>query len=450
MNMNDNLAAHEYTFWRPCKDDGVCYCDWRLTVTHCYGELVFQYINYVIIALSSVIIVIGCGILYYRVVKLGQVIFEYRNHYMRPRAMESIIFFMIIHNIIRLAQATVLVTDAAQNIIFRQFMFEIGYEVGFTTLGVYFFGIVHALRESDRAIFDQWIGSQRTADVISTTLIVAPYITNQICSFGAGINAYHGNFDEAEIFIKALYLVWCGHCFALATTTVFAGWRLISILNKHIKRKEQMNASFNVSKVKLGATKVRIIAYSSSFFLYSYIAVAGAYAVVRVPITENFAANLFFCICWNGIPILLSFIVSTAVILNPRMKLSLLFSSESRGQRSQDMELNTSMSAGFGSSHDRKKHMKRDPNATLTDASQTSGMFQVQTFDHGQYDDKLHETLEKYTQFSPMEAAPTLSSAIAKKYYGQSPLMVDEQDMEFVPVYPDSNRSSTQLVKQMP
>ncbi|ORX58283.1 hypothetical protein DM01DRAFT_1405896 [Hesseltinella vesiculosa] len=447
--MNNNLDALEYTFWRPCKD-GICYCDWRLTITHCYGEDIFRYINIVIVVMSALNILLGCGILYYRLVKLGQVIFEFRNHYLRPRAMEAIIFFMIMHNIVRLVQAIVLVTDTAQNIIARQFLFEFGYETGFCTLGVYFFGIVHALRESDRTIFDQWIQSQRLADVICTIIIVAPYFTNQICSFGAGINAYYGRYDQAEVFIKALYLVWCFHCFALASTTLFAGWRLLKILNKHILRRQQFQTNIDTSKVKLGATKVRIIAYSSSSCLFAYIGVAGSYAIDRVRITENLPTNLFFCLTWNGIPILLSLIISAAVILNPNMKLSLLFSSDQSRGRSHEVELDTSFSGGrvHGTGSELtsgKKRTKEGVSVSMSQVSQlSSAPFHAHTFDEDPAE--LDENLQKYTQLTSTEAAPTLSSVIVKKYYGQSPMIVDDQDLEFF-VYPDSNRSSTQLVK---
>lgn len=56
--MNSNVSSNESTYWRPCSE-GICYCDWRLTITHCYDEDIFRYINLVIIALTSCIIAVG-------------------------------------------------------------------------------------------------------------------------------------------------------------------------------------------------------------------------------------------------------------------------------------------------------------------------------------------------------------------------------------------------------
>lgn len=151
----NSAPSNESTYWRPCKD-GICYCDWRLTITNCYSEDIFRYINIVIIALTASVVIVGkmkgkkrvmiavllisgstgLGLLYHRLVNLKQVVFEYRNNFIRPRAMEAILFFMVFFNIrklkgsdpksvlifdlVRLIQAIVVVSDTAQNIIFRQ------------------------------------------------------------------------------------------------------------------------------------------------------------------------------------------------------------------------------------------------------------------------------------------------------------------------------------------
>jgi hypothetical protein len=95
------------------------------------------------------------------------------------------------------------------------------------------------------------------ADVLCTSIIVAPYFTNTICSLGAGISAYMGLTDQANAFAQALYTVWTAHCLILSSLTLFAGYRLLNILNTHIKRKEESKANIDVSKVKLGASKVQ-------------------------------------------------------------------------------------------------------------------------------------------------------------------------------------------------
>ncbi|SAM01090.1 hypothetical protein [Absidia glauca] len=469
--MNSNVSSTESTYWRPCSE-GICYCDWRLTITHCYDEDIFRYINIVIIALSSCIIAVGTyyplpGIilLYHRLVNLKQVIFEYRNNFLRPRAMESILFFMVLFNMLRLIQATVLVTDTAQNIVFRQFLFEFSYEMGFTTLGVYLFGIIHALRESDRAIFDQWIHSPFFADILCTSIIVAPYITNTICSLGAGVSAYLGLTQQANNFAQALYTVWTAHCLALSSMTLFAGWRLIRILNTHIRRKEESKANIDTTKVKLGASKVKIIAFTSAICLYLYAGVAIVYGTLRIPIITHVPYSIFLCIAWNGLGIVASMLVTFAVILNPRMKLSLLFTSDSSGAtRSQGLDLDTSgkilTSVGSGNPNSgKKKKGKYNTNGTNMTTSE-NGMhydsaFDTHTFDdHTIYNTKMIDMETMYRDgsapnYAAIGVAPTLSTAIAMKYSNRSnPLVLDDNDAELVHAYPESMKSSSHLVDE--
>ncbi|CAO3586698.1 unnamed protein product [Absidia cylindrospora] len=455
----NNITSNESTYWRPCTD-GICYCDWRLTITHCYDQDIFFYINLVIIALTSCIILVGLVLLYHRLVNLKQIIFEYRNGFLRPRAMESILFFMIIFNSLRLIQAIVLVTDAAQNIVFRQFLFEFGYEMGFTTLGVYLFGIIHALQNSDRVIFDQWIYSPLFADILCTSIIVGPYITNTICSLGAGVSAYLGHSEQANIFAQALYTVWTGHCLALSTATLFAGWRLIRILNTHVKRKEANKTIIDISKVKIGAQKVKIIAFTSAICLYLYAGVAITYGTLRIQIITHVPYSIFLCIAWNGLGIVASMLVSFAVILNPKMKLSLLFSSDSSGDtKSHGMELDSSRKNNSSSNHSGKeKKIKTynhdDTNHTTTGTgTHIDSAFDIQTFeDHGAYNTMMIDMASMYTNVpgrnkTPMNVAPTLSTAIAMNYSNRSnPLVLDDNDAELVHAYPESTKSSSHLV----
>ncbi|KAI8336359.1 hypothetical protein BC941DRAFT_428999 [Chlamydoabsidia padenii] len=449
-----NVSTH----WRPCVD-GICYCDWRLTITNCYDEKLLRYINIVILALTVPVIIIGIGLLYHRLVNLKQVIFEYRNNFLRPRAMESILFFMVLHNILRLVQAISVVTDTAQNIIFRQFIFEFSFEMGYTTLGVYLFGIVHALRESDRVIFDQWMYSPLFADILCTSIIVSPYITNTICSLGAGISGYMGLMDQANAFTQALYTVWTAHCVVICSLTILAAYRLLNILNAHIKRKEETNTNIDVSKVKLGASKVKIIASTSSICMFLYSGVAITYGTLRVQIITHVPYNIFLFIAWNGLSLLASSLIAFSVILNPRMKLSLLFTSDTSGAtRTRGMELdssqrntstcssnqlhNTKKHAEFTSTHD---NMTSTNNGTCVDSAYDTYTFDNDTIGNEEKTMYVDSPGRNYTS---MDAAPTLSTAIAMQYSNRSnPLVLDDNDVELIHAYPESTKSCSHLVE---
>ncbi|CAO3608015.1 unnamed protein product [Cunninghamella echinulata] len=448
----NNLIPNESTHWQFSKGDSY-YCDWRLTVTHCEGDIIFHYLGIINIVLTAIVVIIGYGLLYHRLVVLGQVVFEYRNNYLRPRAMESIILFMSLFNSVRLIQSIIIITDNVQNIFFRQFIFEFGYELGYTTLGCYLFGIVHALRESDRVIFEQWIKSPKLVDISCTLLIVAPFITNTICSLGAGISALNGNHELANHFTQALYTVWTLHCLVLSSLTLISGWRLVRILEQHIKKKEETQTVIDVSKVQLGAQKVKIIALTSSICLYLYSGVSLTYATIRYKIHTNIVWNMIFCISWNGLGLVASILIAFAVILNPKMKLTLLFSYGSSGAaRSEGTGV---ISSKFSST---KKDKKLD-NTTVVGGSTTIGsVFDTHTFEEGSDflgyggkkngNHKNNNTNNNENIYTTMDVAPTLSTAIAMKFSHShhNPLVMDEHDVELVHAYPESTKSSTQLV----
>ncbi|CAO3625029.1 unnamed protein product [Cunninghamella blakesleeana] len=452
----NNLVPNESTFWR-FSIGNQYYCNWRLTVTHCEGDIIFHYLGIINIVLTALLVVIGYGLLYHRLVVLKQVIFEYRNNFLRPRAMEAVVFFMSIFNTVRLIQSVVIITDTVQNIIFRQFIFEFGYELGFTTLTTYLYGVTHALRESDRAIFDQWISSPKYVDIFCTLAIVAPFFTNTISSLGAGISAYYGNYDLANIFVQVLYTVWIVHCIVIATATLVSGLRLVSILETHIKRKEEAQAAIDVSKVQLGAQKVKIIAFTSSICLYLYTGVSLTYATIRYKIHTHIVWNLIFCISWNGLGIIASILVSFAVILNPKMKFTLLFSYGSSGAQKSE-------GGGYMSSKFSSKNKKSENTTACGGGSTTMGsLYDTQTFEHGSdfinFESKRLDNLNNQSDtnknhnnmYTPMDVAPTLSTAVAMKFGSsnhQNPMVMDDHDVELVHAYPESTKSSTLLVDE--
>ncbi|CAO3625005.1 unnamed protein product [Cunninghamella blakesleeana] len=383
----DSLVPNESTYWRFSKDN-LYHCDWRLSLTLCEGHNVFHYLFIINIVLTVIAVAIGYWLLYHRLVVLNQVIFEYRDKFIRPRAMESTIFFVTLFNTVRLIQITILYTDTAQSIVARQFLFEFGYELGFTTLACYLYGITYTLKETDEFLFVQWVKSPKYVDIVCTLIIVAPFITNTVSSLGAGISASIGNHQLANIFAQVLYIVWALHCIVTATLTLVSGIRLIHILENHIRKKKAKSPSADTSKLQLGAQKVKIIAFTSSICLYMYTGVSLIYGIARYHIHTSLPWNLFFCISWNALALTTSYLILLAAILNPKMKLTLLFGSSQ--QSSQDSTLGGGLTGGFS----KKNH---PTNTTIIGGNTTVGSstFETSTFDYGMeymnYDSKQLE-----------------------------------------------------------
>lgn len=55
--MNNNLGTS--TFWRPCDENGICHCDWRLTIYYCEEEPAMKYIYIVNAVLSGFVGFVG-------------------------------------------------------------------------------------------------------------------------------------------------------------------------------------------------------------------------------------------------------------------------------------------------------------------------------------------------------------------------------------------------------
>lgn len=85
-----------------------------------------------------------------------------------------------------------------------------------------------------------------------------PFLTNNVCSIAAAVYAEQGNFVKAKIFTDALYYLWAAYCFILATWILFAGLRLIKILQKHLDNQGDDTNSASIHKIKNGLFKVKI------------------------------------------------------------------------------------------------------------------------------------------------------------------------------------------------
>jgi hypothetical protein len=89
-----------------------------------------------------------------------------------------------------------------------------------------------------------------------TTLICLPFITNNICSIGAGVYASRGDFVTADKFTRGLYSCWVIYCFGLGTMILVAGMRLLNILSQHLKN--QTDNTRGTQKIRHGMFKVFI------------------------------------------------------------------------------------------------------------------------------------------------------------------------------------------------
>lgn len=193
------------TFDRFC-DETVCHIDWRLTLVNGDASHALTIVNIVNLAWSSVLLICGVGVLVYRVVYKGHRLWEEQDSgRIRPKPIESMLALLMMFNVLRMLDSIILLTDAATNIIFRSFLFEIAWQFGFAAFAVYLIGIATTVAQSHQAISTGWLPSSRQVDILAVFLVFSPFISNNICSIGAGVYAHQGNYYAADILTRLLY-----------------------------------------------------------------------------------------------------------------------------------------------------------------------------------------------------------------------------------------------------
>lgn len=118
-------------------------------------------------------------------------------------------------------------------------------------------------------IFKAWVGSTTFFETISIATILIPFIVPTIFNIMSGIYATQGNLALAGKYTSVNYYCWAVFAFVLAILIMFAGLRLIALLNDHLS--SQLNRHNNMAKIKTGALKVsaranRQIKKNSTYF----------------------------------------------------------------------------------------------------------------------------------------------------------------------------------------
>ncbi|KAI8388680.1 uncharacterized protein BYT42DRAFT_560872 [Radiomyces spectabilis] len=314
-------ANEQPSFWRIQDSQGRYHCDWRLTTVNCVEENALRWMYSVNAAVSGVATIIAAALLYWRLYHRNQKIFDFQTGFLRPKPIESMALFGVIFNLLQTIHAIIMVTDVAPTPIFRSIFFELPWQFGFCALACYLFGVAHTLSDSSKFIYSAWIRSPIIVDTICLLVITLPFVTNNICSVAAGVFAARGNNELAERFTNALYALWTLYTVFLGILILYAGLRLLHLLNHNLLM--QSNRQLNIGKIKTGALKVRIIMAAGCLCLWIFAIILLLYACIRLTISQNYAFNMIIAVIWRFDGTFATLVVEFAVILNPRMTASL-------------------------------------------------------------------------------------------------------------------------------
>ncbi|CAO3592785.1 unnamed protein product [Absidia cylindrospora] len=240
-------------------------------------------------------------------------------------------------------------------------MFELPWQLGITALACYLFGVANTLSNSSKTIYKSWVGSQHIVDGICTVMITLPYITVTSVAIVAGVYAQRGDNDKAAIWTDAIYYLWLVYTFLLGSLILFAGIRLLKLLNSHLLM--QTDLRVNIAKIRTGAVKVKIIIGIGCFCLWAFTVMIALYATSRYAVmgSSAYTVALSSFALFNG-PLATS-IVEFAIVLNPNMLRGLA-------------------SLSFGTSHGSQS----SPSNIVLDSQQQHQSKDAMTSDGGKYD----------------------------------------------------------------
>lgn len=308
------------TFWTVCDDRSKCHCDWRTTIEDCVENKTMFYMYMINAILSATITMIGCALLFHRVVNKKLPMFDFKTSsdgcFIRPRPIESMLFFGIVFNALRAIDTTLLVTNALPNSILRAFLYELPWQFGLCAFACYLFGIAHTVSHSSKVIKNNWFKSSVKIDVLCTILITSPFITNNVCSLAAAIFAEKGDFQKAKLFTDILYFLWTAYCFILAMWILVAGIRLLNILNTHLRNQEDKSITSN--KIINGVFKVKMIMIISVTSLFVFSIIKLLYGLFRVHILLNFGLSIAIASVWTFDGTAASLLVVITLLVNPK------------------------------------------------------------------------------------------------------------------------------------
>ncbi|KAI8993699.1 hypothetical protein BDB01DRAFT_777201 [Pilobolus umbonatus] len=316
-----NSLYPEPHYWRPCDENGVCHCDFRFQIFDCVESEPLRQLYLATGITSGVLTVVIIIILYIRLNYRNQTIFEIRDGFPRPKPIESMAVLGAVFNLLQAVNAAIILTDSIPNPIFRSFMYDFPFQFGYCCLACYFFGVAYALADSSRLISAKWVTSHSFFNILCVITMTAPFVTNNIFSIVGGYYASVGKNGKATQSSICQYVHWTLYCAFMACSLLFAGYRLVRLLSKHMQTRTDLR--FNVSSIKTGIIKVKVIIGVGCACMTSYCILLGFYSAWRDWILAHTLINTIVSVLWLCSGTMATIVVVIAVIISPKVVLQM-------------------------------------------------------------------------------------------------------------------------------
>ncbi|CEG65181.1 hypothetical protein RMATCC62417_02015 [Rhizopus microsporus] len=299
--------------------NGICHCDWRLTLQDCVEEKAMTIIHGINVGISGITVILGTALLCHRLFIKGHQLVDINlsKGCFRPKPIDCMLLFIIFYNLLRLISSIILITDIAKDLISRSFMFEFPWQFGYGAFALYLVGIAQTLADSHKVIANSWLPSPRLVDLFGGTLFLAPFILNNSMSLAAGIMAER-DLRLAVIFTRLLYVFWFIHCTSLGIAVLISGLRLIHILEEHLK-KIRSTGGPRYTSIKTGIFKIRVVMGIIVVCVLMFATFLLLYGILRDLIIVNKAGSIVLGAIWNFLGAVSTLGVVIAILINPKI-----------------------------------------------------------------------------------------------------------------------------------
>ncbi|KAG2224295.1 hypothetical protein INT45_012863 [Circinella minor] len=312
---------------RQCSD-GICHCDWRIEIQNCEEHEGLYYISIINIAIAGLGGLMSIVLLAYRLFIQGHSLWNNGPNtgaFLRPKPVDSMLLFFAIHSILHLLQSVFLIFDIVRNYAFRSFFFEFGMDFAYGGVTVYLIGIAQTISQSRNV--SGWLPSPRVVDVVGGIFLFSPFLINTCFSVSAGVLA-ESSVSTARALAHIHYAAWTVECGGLGGAVLYAGIRLVRILQGHHNNFKRRG---HYAAVQSGIFKIQMIVAAFVIAVWGFAVICLFYFALRIQIINNTIGSLFMgALWWNlaGVTIIFAQIV---VILGPKLSSNPALRSKSTG-----------------------------------------------------------------------------------------------------------------------
>ncbi|CAO3628206.1 unnamed protein product [Cunninghamella blakesleeana] len=285
--------------------DNTCHCDFRLNIHGCEETRAMILIYIIHITLSGINVILGSSILYNRLFVVGYSLFTrnfqkqgpFGGFFLKIRPLECLLTFVLLYCLLRIIIASMLIADIKINIIFQSWISEFCWQVAYIGCSLYLIGIVQLLIESNETLFKKWLPGTIKISILGYWIFFSPLVLNNLFSILAGVFAVQNQQYLADLSTRLLYLMWVKHCTLLVISVVYAGARLIKIMNNYLSTMELGTEKYN--KVKFTIFRIKITAVLIVICMLGFAILLFFYFLLRIKILTNTTGNIVLCTLWN-------------------------------------------------------------------------------------------------------------------------------------------------------